>query len=80
MSGNADFFGVPEYFITNVEAESAGRGNMRIYCSSLRGNELVPQFSVVMSIPDMVEAATMVKQRAAELWNEAQMIVPIGSC
>ncbi len=76
MSGSADFFGVPEYFVTNVSCESAGRGNIRVYCSSLRGNELVPQYSVVMSIADLLEATAIVKQRAADIWNEATMPVP----
>lgn len=79
-NGNADFFGVPEYFITNVTCESAGRGNIRVYCSSLRGNELVPQYSVVMSLFDMVAATAEVRHRATELWNEAQLMVPAGSC
>lgn len=76
MSGSADLFGIPEYFVTNVTCEGAGRGNIRIYCSSRRGNTLVPQFSVVMSIPDTMDAIVTVKQRAAELWNEAVMPVP----
>lgn len=77
MSGNADFFGVPEFFVTHVSCESAGRGNMRVYCSSLRGNELVPQYSVVMSIADLLEASAHVRQRAAEIWNESVMPVPV---
>jgi hypothetical protein len=76
MAGNADFFGVPEFFITNVSCESAGRGNVRVYCSSLRGNELVPQYSVVMSIVDLMEATAVVRKRAAEIWNETVMPVP----
>jgi hypothetical protein len=76
MSGNSDFYGTPEFFITNVSCESAGRGNVRVYCSSLRGNELVPQYSVVMSIVDLMEASTLVRKRAAEIWNETVMPVP----
>lgn len=66
-----DFFGMPEFFINHVDCESAGTGNIRIYCSTIRCNEMVPAFSVVMSIPEVLEAAAIVKQRASELWNEA---------
>ena len=76
MSGSADFFGIPEYFVTNVTCEGAGRGNIRIYCSTLRGNALVPQFSVVMSLSDTMDAVVTVKQRAAELWSDAMMPIP----
>lgn len=76
MSGSADFFGMPEYFIQDVRCEDAGHGNMRVYLSSKRGNELVPQCTVVMSISEMAEAAATVKQRAAEIWNDMTLKAP----
>lgn len=60
------------------ECESAGGGNMRVYCVSMRGSEAVPLFTVVMPIIDMIEAAAIVKQRAAEIWNETQMVAPLA--
>ena len=70
-----DFFGVPEYYVTRViECEAAGGGNMRVYCCATRGNEMMPVFTVVMSISDMLEASSFVRQRAAEIWNETQLV------
>ena len=71
----ADFFGMPEFFVNRVDCESAGTGNIRVYCSTIRGGELVPAFSFVMSIPEIFEAIVTVKQKASELWNEATLRV-----
>jgi hypothetical protein len=77
-NGKPDFFGTPEYFMNRVyDCEAAGGGNMRVYCCSVRGKEVIPLFSVVMPIIEMIEAAAIVKQRASEIWNEGQMVVPM---
>lgn len=74
MHERPDFFGVPEYFMNSVfDCEAAGAGNMRVYCCAKRGNELVPLFTVVMPIVEMIEAAAIVKQRAGEIWNDVHM-------
>ena len=70
-----DFYGMPEFFINHVDCESAGTGNIRVYCSTVRGGEVVPAFSVVMSIPEIFEAIVVVKQKASELWNDATLRV-----
>lgn len=84
MSGNGsarpDFYGTPEFFMNTVyECEPAGGGNMRVYCCSKRGNELIPLFTVVMPISEMFEAATLVKDRALEIWNETQLVPALAS-
>jgi hypothetical protein len=74
--GMPDFFGVPQFFINRVvKCESAGHGNIRVYCASIRGAELVPEFSVVMSIEEIMVATAFVKQCAADLWNGEQLLI-----
>jgi hypothetical protein len=74
--GMPDFFGVPQHFINRVvKCESAGNGNIRVYCCSLRSNELIPEFTVVMSIEEIMIAAAFVKQCAADLWIGEQLLL-----
>jgi hypothetical protein len=73
--GMPDFFGSPQFFVNRViKCESAGHGNIRIYCCSIRGNEVVPELSIIMSIEELMVATVFVKHCAAELWNREQLI------
>ena len=72
-SGMPDFFGVPEYFASRViRCEPAGGDNIRLYWVSVRGNELIPLYTEVMSFGEMMQAVAFIKQQASELWNAKQ--------
>jgi hypothetical protein len=72
--GMPDFFGAPQYFVNHiVKCESAGHGNARLYFCSVRGDELIPEFSVVMSLKELLATNALIKQMAADLWNSEQL-------
>lgn len=62
----ADFYGVPEFFISHVTTESAGNGNIRVFNYAVRGGIEVPQFTVVIAAVDLLKASRQV-ELAAEL-------------
>jgi hypothetical protein len=74
-----DFFGAPQYFVNRiVKCESAGNGNARLYFCSIRGGELVPEFSVVMSLKELMTTNAFIKHMAADLWNSEQLLPEVA--
>ena len=51
-----DTYGLPEYFVTNVETEIIGN-NVRIFCGVKRGSEIHWLYSVVMAGESLVIGA-----------------------
>jgi RNA 3'-terminal phosphate cyclase len=62
-----------------VACEPAGGGNMRVYCAAVRGNEIMPLYTTVMPIVEMIEGIAYVKRRATEIWNETQLVPDLVS-
>jgi hypothetical protein len=77
--GMPDFFGAPEYFANRVvRLESAGGDNVRLYWASIRGGELVPLYTEIMSFAELMQALAFIKQRATELWNESRLTMEVN--
>lgn len=67
----ADAYGIPEFFITVVgRIECAGGGCVRSYGCSERGGLLVPQYSVIMPIANMIEATRFVQANTMRLYSK----------
>jgi hypothetical protein len=52
---------------------------MRVYCAAVRGNEIMPLYTTVMPIVEMIEGIAYVKRRATEIWNETQLTPELAS-
>lgn len=60
-------YGIPQFFITEVRAENAGGGCMRVFgCARQRG-VLVPQYSVVMPFRALLLSAARVARVTREM-------------
>lgn len=71
----ADAFGIPEFFVTDVGlVESAGGGNVRIIRCINRGNMLVPVFSLVTPMLNMITQAQVVRDAAKELLSKEMAV------
>lgn len=71
--GEADFYGVPEYFISHVTTESAGNGNIRVVNYAVRGGNSVAQFTVVIAAIDLLKASRQVELAAEMAFTEDRM-------
>lgn len=61
--------GEPEFIINDLKMESAGGGNIRIYCYALRHGEYRLQFSVVATPAELADMARKVMHGAADAHN-----------
>lgn len=66
----ADAFGVPEFFVTDVGLiESACGGNIRVIHCIKRGGMLLPVFSLVKPMLNIIMSAQAVRDAAQELFK-----------
>ncbi|MCX7320414.1 MAG: hypothetical protein NT113_13305 [Hyphomicrobiales bacterium] len=70
----ADFYGVPEFFISHVTTESAGNGNIRVFNYATRGGVSVPQFTVVIAAIDLIKASRQVEVAAESAFIEGEVL------
>lgn len=71
----ADFYGVPEYFVSHVTTESAGNGNIRVFNYAMRAGMPVAQFSVVIAAVDLLKASRQVETAAELAFREERKCV-----
>jgi hypothetical protein len=69
----ADFYGVPEYFVSHVATESAGNGNIRVINYAVRGGMSVPQFTVVIAAVDLLKASREVEVAAEAMFVKERL-------
>lgn len=66
----------PEYFVTNIgRVESAGRGNVRVYCCVQKGLAMEPAYTVVVPIESLAVMARYCLKVAADHHNQLMMML-----
>lgn len=74
MTEQIDDLCVPEFFANTVRCECAGGMNLRCTFYTRRGNRLVPSYSAIHSIEDLVEIGRHIRA-ALKAMKEARGLV-----